>query len=111
MEKTATFEARFAGLPGEVAWKLADALMAALDTHPEAVGPMVVANTATGELTLSFEFVGVGDPRVDVPRGMDIIAEAAGTLETGRAVERAKVLGVAMGWAPDIVVTPEAALA
>ena len=113
-EKTATLEARFAGLPGEVAWKLADALMLALDAHSAAVGPMVVANSASGELTLSFEFVGVGDPSVDVPRGMEIIAEAtanAATLEVGRAVERAKVLGVSMGWAPDTVVAPELALA
>ena len=99
-------EVRFAGLPGDAVWKMADLLQAALDAHPAAVGPMIVADGSTGELTLSFEFAAVGSLGVDVPRAMEIIGEA-----TGWAVEDAHVLGVALGWSSAPADTPELAFA
>ena len=57
------FAARFGGLPaGEVVWQLGEALQTALDAHPDAVGPMVIADREKGEIELSFEFAAEGDP-------------------------------------------------
>lgn len=113
-ETIATLEARFADLPGEAVWQLADVLMTALDSHPAAVGPMVVADAATGEIIVSFEFAAVGDPSIDVTRAMFIISEATANAPTPgarRAVEGATVLGVAIGWSSASVETPELAFA
>ena len=57
MKTMGMFEARFGGVSaGPTSRPITDALMTGLDGHPLAMGPMVVADKATGELVLSFEF-------------------------------------------------------
>lgn len=104
MKVSGAFEARFGGLPvGEVVWKLAEALQAALDGHAEAVGPMVIADREKGEIELSFEFAAEGDPSVDVPRAMEILAEATGVPHTVGLVLTAEPVP----WPSDVRRTPE----
>jgi len=74
---TATFEVRLGPFAGEDVFSLADELMAALDAHADAVGPMVVADAARSELIVSFELAASGEPTTDVPRAMEILAEAS----------------------------------
>jgi threonine dehydrogenase-like Zn-dependent dehydrogenase len=71
--------------------------MVGLDTHPEARGPMVVADTSTGGLTLSFEFAAVGDVDQDVPKAMRILRQAIEATVSEGAID---VVGTPTeGWA------------
>ncbi|MBJ7596287.1 MAG: hypothetical protein JF886_15775 [Candidatus Dormibacteraeota bacterium] len=85
-------------MPRELIEQMADGLMKALEAHPQAQGPMIVANVERGEMVVSFQFVAVGDPSLDVPHAMDIIAEASAnpSLATGSSATR----GILSGWSP-----------
>lgn len=104
MKSTGVIELRLRRVPTEIVWDLAEALMAGLDAHKDATGPMVTANSETGEVELSFEFPAVGDPAVDVPRAMDILAEAAGRHRENCEGPAGPVAipGVPLGWKPAV---------
>ncbi len=95
---TATLEAAFVGMPRELTEQMADGLMEALEAHPRAQGPMIVANVENGETVVSFQFVAVGDPSLDVPHAMDITAEASA--DTTLTIGPSATLGVLSGWSP-----------
>jgi hypothetical protein len=92
-----TFEAHFGNIPLKFVERWTNDLMVALDGHSEAIGPMVVADTSTGELVVSFEFAAVGDVDQDVPKAMRILREAIEATVSESAID---VLGTPTeGWA------------
>ncbi len=97
MKTIGMFEARFGGFPADHLEALTDALMTGLDAHPLAMGPMVVADKATRELVLSFEFVATGNVNEDMPRALDILRAAVPLLAPPGAAEGIDAESV-VGW-------------
>ncbi len=93
MKTIGMFEARFGGFPPDHLEAVTDALMMGLDGHPLAMGPMVVADKATGELVLSFEFVAAGNVNEDMPRGLDILRSALAPPGAPEGIDAESVVG------------------
>lgn len=76
-EVTSTFEARFGGFRPETVEQWADEVMVALDAHPGAIGPMVVADIQAGAFSVSFELLNAtGNVATDAARAVAILNEA-----------------------------------